>query len=64
MARVTRMQMEVLCGSSLPAWKKKTLRLDLYLFWLIVQILITFSQVLASYLARYVKHYLTCVFVV
>ena len=64
MARVTRMQMEVLCGSSMPAWKKKTVRLDLYLFWLIVQILITFSQVLASHLAGYVEYYLTCMFVV
>ena len=44
--------------------EKKTVRLDLYL-WLIIQILITFSQVLASfYLARYVEYHLTCVFVV
>ena len=45
------------------AWKRNTVRLDVFV-WLIVQILINFSQVLASYLAKYLEYYLTCMCVV
>ena len=58
-----RMQMVVLCFTSLTAWKRNTVRLDVFV-WLIVQILINFSQVLASYLAKYFEYYLTCLSVV
>ena len=53
------MQMVELCGSSMPAWKRNRQVRSVFI-WLIVQILINLSQVLASYLV----YYLTCMCVV